>query len=76
MVSTLAPSERQNAASRSTAASARRLLRRREDAPAVDEQFREAGIGAGVLGAGDRMRRHEGCIGRQMRRHVANHRAS
>ena len=34
-------------------------FRRRQDAPAVDEQFGEAGIGTGMLGAGDRMRRHE-----------------
>ena len=34
-------------------------VERREDAAAVDEQFGEAGIGAGMLGAGDRMRRHE-----------------
>ena len=48
---------------------------RRQDAPAVDEQFRETGIGAGMFGAGDRMRRHEMHAGRQMRRHVPHHRA-
>ncbi len=32
---------------------------RRQDAPAVDEELGETGIGAGILGAGDRMRRHE-----------------
>ena len=50
-------------------------LRRRQDAPAVDEEFGEAGIGAGMLGAGHRMRRHEMHARRQMRRHVPHHRA-
>ena len=50
------------------------VRRRREDAPAVDEQLGEAGIGAGMLGAGDRMRGHEMHAGRQVRRHVAHHR--
>ena len=74
MISTLAPSARQNAASFST-----RLrigaFRRRQDAPAVDEQFGEAGVRARMLGAGDRMRRHEMHVLRQVRRHVAHHRA-
>ena len=56
MISTLAPSARQNAASFSTAAGVG-VRRRRQDAPAVDEQFGEAGVGAGILGAGDRMGR-------------------
>ena len=30
-------------------------FRRRENAPAVDEEFGEAGIGTGVFGAGDGM---------------------
>ena len=46
---------------------------RREDAPAVDEQGREAGIRAGILGAGDRMRRDEMHALGQMRRHVAQY---
>ena len=74
MVSTLAPSARQNAASRSTAAGSV-PSRRRQDAPAVDEQFGEAGVGAGILGAGDRMRGHEMHARGQMRRHVAHDRA-
>ena len=74
MVSTLAPSARQNAASFSTAAGIG-AFGRREDAPAADEQFGEAGIGAGMLGAGDRMRRHEMHAGGQMRSHVAHDRA-
>ena len=32
---------------------------RRQDAPAVLEQLGKAGIGTGMLGAGDRMGRHE-----------------
>ena len=71
MVSTLAPNERQNAASRSTAARVG-AFGRRQDAPAVDEQLGEAGVGAGVLGAGDRMRGHEMHAGGQVRRHVAH----
>ena len=50
-------------------------LGRRQDAPAVDEQLGEAGVGAGVFGAGDRMRRHEVDAGGQVRRHVAHDRA-
>ena len=45
-------------------------LRRGEDAPAVDEEFGEAGIGSGMFGAGHGMRRHEMHACRQMRRHV------
>ncbi len=48
---------------------------RRQDAPAVDEQFGEAGIGTGILGAGDRMRRNEMHARRQMRRHRRDDRA-
>ena len=36
-----------------------RSARRREDAPAVDEQLGEAGVRPRILGARDRMRRHE-----------------
>ncbi len=50
-------------------------LRRRQDAPAVDEQLGEAGIGPRILGPGHRMRRHEMHIFRQMRTHVADDRA-
>ena len=35
------------------------VFRRRQDAPAVDEQLGEAGIGPGIFGAGDRMARNE-----------------
>jgi hypothetical protein len=70
MVSTLAPSARQNAAS--FRPPRRRRFRRRQDAPAADEQFGEAGIGAGMFGAGDRMRRDEMHARGQMRRHVAH----
>ena len=48
---------------------------RRQDAPAVDEQFGKACIGPGIFGAGDRMRRHEMHVLRQMRGHVADDRA-
>ena len=71
MVSTLAPSARQNAASRSTAAWVG-VGRRRQDAPAVDEQLGEAGVGPGILGAGDRMRGHEMHAGGKVRRHLAH----
>ena len=74
MVSTLAPSRRQNAASLSTAFGSA-PLRRRQDAPAVDEQFGKARVGAGIFGAGHRMRRHEMHALRKMRGHVADHRA-
>ena len=50
-------------------------LRRRQDAPAVDEQLGKAGIGAGIFGARHRMRRHEMHGLRQMRAHVAHDRA-
>jgi hypothetical protein len=46
-------------------------FRRRQDAPAVDEELGETGIGARMFGARDGMRRHEMDVGRQMRRHVA-----
>jgi hypothetical protein len=45
-----------------------------EDAPAVDEEFGEAGIGSGMLGAGDGMGRNEMNVIRQMRCHLANDR--
>ena len=70
----MAPNARQNAASRSVA-SGLGALGRRQDAPAVDEQLGEAGVGAGVFGAGDGMRGHEVDAGGQVRRHVANDRA-
>ena len=73
MVSTLAPSARQNAASRSTARVG--AFGRREDAPAADEQFGKAGVRAGMLGAGDRMGGDEMHARRQMRGHVAHDRA-
>ena len=44
----------------------------RENAPAADEEFGETGIGSGMLGSGDRMRRHEMHAGRQVRSHVAH----
>ena len=44
------------------------VLRRREDAPAVDEKLGKAGIGPRVLGAGDRMRGNEMNAGRYVRR--------
>ena len=47
---------------------------RREDAPAVDEEFGEAGVGTGMFGAGDRMGGDEMNIARQMRRHLADDR--
>ena len=50
-------------------------LRRGQDTPAVDEQLGETGIGAGIFGAGDGMRRHEMNAGGEMRRHLAHHRA-
>ena len=50
-------------------------LRRRQDAPAIDEKLGKAGIGAGVLGAGYRMCRHEMDVSGQMRSHLAHHRA-
>ena len=50
------------------------ILRRREDAPAVDEQLGEARIRTGMLGAGHRMRGHEMDAGRQVRGHVAHDR--
>lgn len=45
-------------------------LRRGEDAPAVDEELGEAGIGTRMLGACDGMRRHEMDAFRQVRRHI------
>ena len=74
MISTLAPTPAQNARSFSTAIGIG-AVGRREDAPAVDEEFGEAGVGPGMLGAGDRMRRNEMNVGRQMRRHLADDRA-
>jgi len=52
-----------------------RAFRRGQDAPAVDEELRKAGVGTGMFGAGDGMRRHEMHACRQMRRHVLDHRA-
>ncbi len=49
--------------------------RRRQDAPAVDEQFGKARVRPGIFGAGDRVRGHEMHGLRQMRGHVAYHRA-
>ena len=49
--------------------------RRREDAPAADEQLGEAGVGPGMLRAGDRMGGHEVHAGGNVRRHCAQHRA-
>ncbi len=46
-------------------------VRRREDAPAVDEEFRKAGVRTGVLGTGDGMGGHEVHAVRNMRAHVA-----
>ena len=48
--------------------------RRRQDAPAVLEEFGEAGVGPGIFGAGDRMGRHEMNALRQMRAHLRDHR--
>ena len=58
MISTFEPIASHNARTPATALGVR-ALRRREDAPAVDEQGREAGVRPGLLGARDRMRRHE-----------------
>jgi hypothetical protein len=46
---------------------------RGQDAPAVDEQFREARIRPRMLGARHRVRRHEMHAVRQVRCHVADH---
>ena len=48
--------------------------RRRQQRPAALEQGGEAGIGAGILGAGHRMRRHEMHARRHQRPDVADHR--
>ncbi len=48
---------------------------RRQDAPAVFEQFGEARVRPRMLGARHRMRRYEMRVRRNMRRHVAQHRA-
>ncbi len=50
------------------------VFRRREDAPAVDEQLGEAGVRPGVFGAGDGMAGNEMNAGGDVRRHVAHHR--
>ena len=50
------------------------VLRRGEDAPAVDEQLGEARVGPGIFGAGDGMARDEMDAGRNVGRHVAHHR--
>jgi hypothetical protein len=47
---------------------------RGKNAPAADKKFGKAGVGAGMLGAGDWMRRHEVHSGGQMRGHVAHDR--
>ena len=48
------------------------LLWRRENAPPVDEQLRETGIGAGMFGAGDRMAGNEMDPAGNVRPHCAN----
>ena len=48
------------------------ILWRRENAPPVDEQLRETGIGAGMFGAGDRMAGNEMDPAGNMRPHRAN----
>ena len=69
MTSTLAPSAPQNALQLLDRGRVR-AFGRRQDAPAIDEQFGKAGVGAGVLGAGDRMRRDQMHALRDVRRHV------
>ena len=49
-------------------------VRRRQDAPAIAEQFGEAGIRPGILGAGDGMAGDEVHVIRQMRGHRLQHR--
>jgi hypothetical protein len=49
------------------------VLRRCENAPAVDEKLGEAGIGSGMLGARDWMRGNEMNTSRYVRRQVAKH---
>ena len=74
MISTLAPSALQNALQLLDRGRVR-AFRRRQDAPAIDEQLGKAGVRAGILGAGDRMRRDQMHALRDMRRHVLEHRA-
>ncbi len=52
-----------------------RILRRSQNAPAIDEEFGEAGIRAGIFGAGDRMARNEMHPRGQVRGHIPQHRA-
>ena len=48
--------------------------RRRQDAPALAEQLGKARFGAGMLGAGDRVARHQRDAPRQQRRQRLDHR--
>jgi hypothetical protein len=50
------------------------VLRRRQDRPAVLEQLGETGVGTRILGSGDGMGRDEMHPGRQVRRHLTDHR--
>ena len=68
----MAPSAAQSRLTFSTALRVR-ALRRGHDEPAVDEQARKAGIGTRLLGAGDRMARHEMGVSRQARRQRRDH---
>ena len=52
----------------------RGVLRRGEDAPAVDEQLGETEVGPEFFGAGDGMARDKMDAGRNVGRHVAHHR--
>ena len=47
---------------------------RRQNAPAIDEQFREAGVRTGIFRSCDRMRRYETHVLGQVRGHVAHDR--
>ena len=48
------------------------ILGRCENAPAVDEQFGEAGVGTGMFGAGDRVPGNEMHAGGNVRRHFTH----
>ena len=50
------------------------ILRRRQDAPAIDEQLGESGVRSGVFSAGHGMAWDEMDAGRNVGRHVAHHR--
>ena len=67
------PQRRHSSATRSTA-SAIGAGRRGQQRPAALEQLGEAGIGAGIFGAGDRVRRDEVHARRHQRPDVADHR--